>query len=274
MTATMPTFGDTQGGVTSSAPAVTGGGAGGPTSAPAFDINNPASFDAGIPGSGQAAVNAANQVGPAVMDPTTGLNAAPDAPGWFGGVKDFLRQNKDIISLGTGALGVGNAIMKNSQMQGGIDALTAQARQAQMNSTQFQQGYNDLLAQALPLIQQGANGQVNPQQAASLLATANRMKTEINARYASSGGGGQSTARQQDLANVDLLINGLQGTLATAQIDAGARVAGAATGQGGLNQGQTSSIQQLARLNAASDQDLTQALQMFASAAGRGAANT
>lgn len=262
-TAQNVTFGDPTG-VTSSVP-----------STPALDPNaatagaNPADYQAifGNTGVGPTGTATGPLAGTSIA---SGGNMGGGGGGFFGGIKDFLKNNKDLITLGTGALGVGKAIYSNAQMQGGIDALMAQAQQARLNAGEFQNGYNSLLQQALPLIQQGASGNINPQQAANLLTTANRMKTQIQARYASMGGGGNSTAMQQDLNNVDAVIAGLQGTLATAQISAGAQVANAATGQGGLNAQNANSIAQFARLSAASDAELNDALYQFASAAAGG----
>jgi hypothetical protein len=194
--------------------------------------------------------------------------------GWFSGVKDFLKQNKDIISLGTGALGVGNAIWKNSQMQGGLDALIEQANAARMSTQMFQNSYNQLWQQAQPLIQAGMNGELTPAQAANVMATAQRMKQEIQGKYAGLGGQQQGgTNEQQDLNNVDLIIAGLQNAMAMSTLGAGINLIGAGDKIAGLNGGINSSIGQLARANMASDIELQQALTGFATAAGRGGAN-
>ncbi len=255
MTATPSTFGDPAAGAGGSAPALD------PNANIDQEIAQWSTYGGGTPGAapGAAATPDAGGTMGAGAGGTTGNQ------GWFGGLKDFLKQNKDLISLGTGVAGVGNAVWKNSQMQGGIDGLMKQAQQARLQATEFQQGYNALLQQALPLIQQGASGQVTPGQFANLMGTANRMKQQISARYAQQGGG-NSTSLQQDLANVDLVIAGLQGTLAQSQLQGGAQLAQAATGQGGLNTQNAGAIGQFARLNAASDQDLMEALSMFAKA--------
>lgn len=259
----VPTTGTT-GGPTSSVPALdpNGGGPGNIAPDPGTFPGTPAGGQLPMPGGVPQSATAAD------------LGAVGSTPAGAGGgamsaLSQFLKDNRSLISTGLGAAGVGNAIWKNSQMQGGIDALISQAKQSQMFMSQFQNGYNQLLNQAIPLIQQGANGQINPGQAASLLASANRMKTEIKAKYASMGGtGGQSgTNLQQDLNNVDNIISGLRQAMAMGQLEAGVRLAGGAGGFGGLNQGALSSVGQFARLNAASDAELTDALGSFARAA-------
>jgi hypothetical protein len=58
----------------------------------------------------------------------------------------------------------------------------------------------------------------------------------------------------------------LQQTMAMGQLQAGISLANGAGGQAGLNGGALSSIGQFARLNAASDSELTNALGAFAKA--------
>lgn len=204
------------------------------------------------------------------MGAQAGFNMGSADQGLFGGVSRFLSDNKNLISLGTGAFGVGNAIYKNMQAQQGLDLLTQQAQQAQMFASQFQNNYNQLFQQAQPLIQAGMNGQLTPQQAANVFASANRMKQEIAAKYASMGQTG-GTNEQQDLNNVDLIIAGLQQSLSMSTLAAGINLLGGASSTAGLNGGMNSAIAQLARYNMGSDQDLTQALTGFAKAAGQAA---
>lgn len=202
-----------------------------------------------------------------------GGNTPPTSSGgWLGGLKGFLKDNAGLISLGTGAAGIGKAIYDNiaTNRTDGLAALEGYVRQAQMNAAAFQNQYSQLANQALGLIQAGSNGYVNPNQYANLLATANRMKAQISARYAATDPGAK-TNLQQDLNNVDLLIAGLQGSMAAQTMNAGVALANAATGQGALGPGgSVQPISSLVNLQTGSGKELTDALSGFASAAAKG----
>jgi hypothetical protein len=79
-----------------------------------------------------------------------------------------------------------------------------------------------------------------------------------------------STAAQQDLNNVDLLIAGLQDTMAQNTLKSGISLAGAATGSGALTASANSPVAQYANLSLQSDRDLTDALSAFAKASTMG----
>lgn len=133
----------------------------------------------------------------------------------FGGLKDFLKANKDWLGLAGTGVSVGRSLLKGNQPPGG-DALNAQRQQI----------LNTLMQQSQLL----ASGQLTPEQTQQFMNDLNAHISSIKAKYASLGQPG-STAELQDVAAAQALTTGNIGAQQTRQISTGLQGLGLAANQ-------------------------------------------